>query len=270
MLPAIECRARWASAGQALGNPWAIPGRALGKALEQWERLYSCVYVPAVHCQQTAGPPFHSAASVRLRLTLTLLHPTSIPPPSHLHPPSSPHPRLILASSPLAASPIGGSPSPSRPPRPSASPCPAPLAPRPDARRRLRPSPARPPPSPASACLPPSSIAAARRVAARPCPATASSPPPRLRPPSRCRLGPLSTRPPPRCPPLSAASPPMDPVGDQGPSATSPRSFALQHMRPRSSFVGCSRISDYELQGKLGEGTFGYASLPPRRSRPAS
>ncbi|RYC59828.1 hypothetical protein CHU98_g6398 [Xylaria longipes] len=39
--------------------------------------------------------------------------------------------------------------------------------------------------------------------------------------------------------------------------ALSPRSFAQQHQRPRDSFKGCSRITDYELQGKLGEGTFG-------------
>ncbi|TRX95311.1 hypothetical protein FHL15_003642 [Xylaria flabelliformis] len=39
--------------------------------------------------------------------------------------------------------------------------------------------------------------------------------------------------------------------------APSPRSFAQQHQRPRESFKGCSRITDYELQGKLGEGTFG-------------
>ncbi|KAI0547266.1 kinase-like protein [Xylaria curta] len=39
--------------------------------------------------------------------------------------------------------------------------------------------------------------------------------------------------------------------------APSPRSFAQQHQRPRDSFKGCSRITDYELQGKLGEGTFG-------------
>ncbi|KXH43506.1 hypothetical protein CNYM01_08861 [Colletotrichum nymphaeae SA-01] len=37
----------------------------------------------------------------------------------------------------------------------------------------------------------------------------------------------------------------------------SPRAFAMQHQRPRASFQGCSRISDYELLGKLGEGTFG-------------
>lgn len=36
-----------------------------------------------------------------------------------------------------------------------------------------------------------------------------------------------------------------------------PRSFATKHQRPRSSFTGCSRITDYELLGKLGEGTFG-------------
>ncbi|PSS02444.1 kinase-like domain-containing protein [Coniella lustricola] len=37
----------------------------------------------------------------------------------------------------------------------------------------------------------------------------------------------------------------------------SPQAFAVQHQRPRNSFVGCSRIGDYELLGKLGEGTFG-------------
>ncbi|KAI1449793.1 Pkinase-domain-containing protein [Annulohypoxylon stygium] len=40
-------------------------------------------------------------------------------------------------------------------------------------------------------------------------------------------------------------------------AAPSPRSFAIQHQRPRESFTGCSRITDYELLGKLGEGTFG-------------
>ncbi|KAI0434658.1 kinase-like protein [Xylaria sp. FL1042] len=43
--------------------------------------------------------------------------------------------------------------------------------------------------------------------------------------------------------------------GENG--APSPRSFAQQHQRPRDSFKGCSRINDYELLGKLGEGTFG-------------
>jgi hypothetical protein len=42
--------------------------------------------------------------------------------------------------------------------------------------------------------------------------------------------------------------------------ALSPRSFAVQNQRPRESFGGCSKISDYELLGKLGEGTFGYVS----------
>lgn len=41
----------------------------------------------------------------------------------------------------------------------------------------------------------------------------------------------------------------------------SPRSFAISHQRPKLSFRGCSRIGDYELQGKLGEGTFGYEPL---------
>ncbi|KAK7707284.1 serine/threonine protein kinase, CMGC, CDC2/CDK subfamily [Diaporthe eres] len=40
-------------------------------------------------------------------------------------------------------------------------------------------------------------------------------------------------------------------------AASSPRHFALDHMRPKHSFVGCSRIGDFEVLGKLGEGTFG-------------
>jgi serine/threonine-protein kinase BUR1 len=40
-------------------------------------------------------------------------------------------------------------------------------------------------------------------------------------------------------------------------AASSPRHFALEHMRPKHSFVGCSRIGDFEVLGKLGEGTFG-------------
>lgn len=42
-----------------------------------------------------------------------------------------------------------------------------------------------------------------------------------------------------------------------GNGAPSPRSFAVQHQRPKDSFVGCSKITDYELLHKLGEGTFG-------------
>lgn len=49
-------------------------------------------------------------------------------------------------------------------------------------------------------------------------------------------------------------------TSDSGNGAPSPRSFAIQHQRPRESFTGCSRITDYELLGKLGEGTFGYVS----------
>lgn len=56
----------------------------------------------------------------------------------------------------------------------------------------------------------------------------------------------------------------MDRVLERTPEGTSPRTFALNHLRPKSSFRGCSRIADYELQGKLGEGTFGCA--PPRAS----
>ncbi|KAK3378166.1 kinase-like domain-containing protein [Podospora didyma] len=39
--------------------------------------------------------------------------------------------------------------------------------------------------------------------------------------------------------------------------APSPRTFAITHQRPPKSFTGCSRITDYEVLGKLGEGTFG-------------
>ncbi|KAG8421829.1 serine/threonine protein kinase, CMGC, CDC2/CDK sub [Metarhizium acridum] len=49
----------------------------------------------------------------------------------------------------------------------------------------------------------------------------------------------------------------MDRPPETTPDGTSPRTFALNHLRPKHSFQGCSRISDYELQGKLGEGTFG-------------
>lgn len=49
---------------------------------------------------------------------------------------------------------------------------------------------------------------------------------------------------------------------DKTPGGTSPRTYALNHARPKTSFYGCSRIGDYELQGKLGEGTFGYG--PPQ------
>ncbi|KAK0626687.1 kinase-like domain-containing protein [Immersiella caudata] len=43
----------------------------------------------------------------------------------------------------------------------------------------------------------------------------------------------------------------------EGARAPSPRSFAIAHQRPKQSFVGCSRITDYEILNKLGEGTFG-------------
>lgn len=46
-----------------------------------------------------------------------------------------------------------------------------------------------------------------------------------------------------------------------GGAAMSPRAFALAHQRDRGSFVGCSRIADYEVLGKLGEGTFGYVFI---------
>ena len=37
----------------------------------------------------------------------------------------------------------------------------------------------------------------------------------------------------------------------------SPRTFAREHARDPASFRGCSPISQYEILGKLGEGTFG-------------
>ncbi|KAF7875050.1 hypothetical protein EAF04_002222 [Stromatinia cepivora] len=33
--------------------------------------------------------------------------------------------------------------------------------------------------------------------------------------------------------------------------------YARQHTRPQNTFRGCSRITDYEVMGKIGEGTFG-------------
>lgn len=57
------------------------------------------------------------------------------------------------------------------------------------------------------------------------------------------------------------------PESREAAGAASPRSFALAHHRPRDSFVGCSRISDYEVLGKLGEGTFGYDFDGPPRSQ---
>ncbi|KAM3456942.1 hypothetical protein NHJ6243_007986 [Beauveria neobassiana] len=49
----------------------------------------------------------------------------------------------------------------------------------------------------------------------------------------------------------------MDYAPTSAPDGGSPRSFAIAHQRSKTSFRGCSRIGDYELQGKLGEGTFG-------------
>ncbi|KAH6892077.1 kinase-like domain-containing protein [Thelonectria olida] len=62
----------------------------------------------------------------------------------------------------------------------------------------------------------------------------------------------------------------MDPPADTPPGGVSPRTFAMNHMRSRSSFKGCSRISDYELQGKLGEGTFGEVHRARSRKTGAS
>ena len=40
-------------------------------------------------------------------------------------------------------------------------------------------------------------------------------------------------------------------------NGVSPRLFVSQHGRSSNAFRGCSRITDYEVLGKLGEGTFG-------------
>ena len=40
-------------------------------------------------------------------------------------------------------------------------------------------------------------------------------------------------------------------------NGVSPHAFVVQHGRPPNTFRGCSRITDYEVLGKLGEGTFG-------------
>jgi serine/threonine protein kinase len=62
----------------------------------------------------------------------------------------------------------------------------------------------------------------------------------------------------------------MDRVLERTPDGTSPRTFALNHLRPKSSFQGCSRIADYELLGKLGEGTFGEVHRARSRKTGAS
>lgn len=49
-------------------------------------------------------------------------------------------------------------------------------------------------------------------------------------------------------------------MGSSNGNEMSPRAFARQHARPQSSYKGCSRIGEYEIQGKLGEGTFGEVS----------
>jgi serine/threonine-protein kinase BUR1 len=48
-----------------------------------------------------------------------------------------------------------------------------------------------------------------------------------------------------------------EPLGGPG-DGESPRTFARKHARDPASFRGCSSISQYEILGKLGEGTFGY------------
>lgn len=58
----------------------------------------------------------------------------------------------------------------------------------------------------------------------------------------------------------------MDKPTETTPQGTSPRTFALNYLRPKSSFSGCSRISDYELLGKLGEGTFGCVHRQEERT----
>ncbi|KAL5319488.1 hypothetical protein ACEPPN_012542 [Leptodophora sp. 'Broadleaf-Isolate-01'] len=46
-------------------------------------------------------------------------------------------------------------------------------------------------------------------------------------------------------------------AGSPQSNGISSTAFALQHIRDPSTFVGCSKITDYEMLGKLGEGTFG-------------
>ncbi|KAG4436951.1 serine/threonine protein kinase [Cadophora sp. M221] len=46
-------------------------------------------------------------------------------------------------------------------------------------------------------------------------------------------------------------------AGSPQSNGISSTTFALQHIRDSSAFVGCSKITDYEMLGKLGEGTFG-------------
>jgi serine/threonine-protein kinase BUR1 len=50
----------------------------------------------------------------------------------------------------------------------------------------------------------------------------------------------------------------MDPRSPDYNNGTTPRAYAMANQRNKASFRGCSRINDYELMGKLGEGTFGY------------
>ncbi|KAL2067865.1 hypothetical protein VTL71DRAFT_15963 [Oculimacula yallundae] len=47
------------------------------------------------------------------------------------------------------------------------------------------------------------------------------------------------------------------PAGSPQSNGVSSTTFALQNVRDSSKFVGCSKITDYEMMGKLGEGTFG-------------
>ncbi|KAF4120215.1 hypothetical protein GMORB2_3342 [Geosmithia morbida] len=49
----------------------------------------------------------------------------------------------------------------------------------------------------------------------------------------------------------------MERAPERTPEGTSPRTLTPNHQRPKRTYQGCSRIADYELQGKLGEGTFG-------------
>jgi serine/threonine-protein kinase BUR1 len=49
--------------------------------------------------------------------------------------------------------------------------------------------------------------------------------------------------------PLQEASPQSNGISAQ--------EFAVEHQRPQNSFRGCSKIADYKILSKLGEGTFG-------------
>jgi len=52
------------------------------------------------------------------------------------------------------------------------------------------------------------------------------------------------------------------------PHGSSPKSYAVTHQRPQSSFSGSARIGDFDIIGKLGEGTFGEVHRATTKKRP--